>query len=214
MALIDAASPRAATIRAATKLVVARLAEKDFRTISDAYPSLWRAFAKVLAERLRQRSAFHRAPNPEPILFLGCSSEALPLANAIREMLAGEKIDVRVWNSGVFGPSSITLDTLLKAARDSDFAALIFGPDDWVISRGKKLAAPRDNVIFELGLFMGQLDRERAFVISGQKNIKVPSDLLGLTHIRSKEVGTARANKAAKEVAAELSKVIFKLGVR
>ncbi len=61
---------------------------------------------------------------------------------------------------------------------------------------------------------MGQLDRERAFVISGQKNIKVPSDLLGLTHIRSKEVGTARANKAAKEVAAELSKVIFKLGVR
>ncbi|WP_374371126.1 TIR domain-containing protein [Dongia sp.] len=214
MSLIDAASPRAATVRAMTKMVVAKLTENQFRQVGQAFPSIWRAFARVLADRLRQRSVFHRPPNPEPVLFLGCSAEELPLANAIRDALAGDKIDVRVWNNGIFGPSSITLDTLLAATKDSDFAALIFGADDWVISRGRKLPAPRDNVIFELGLFMGQLDRERAFVISGSKNIKVPSDLLGLTHIRSGAVGTKQIGMAAKEISADLRKAILKLGVR
>jgi CRP/FNR family transcriptional regulator, cyclic AMP receptor protein len=214
MALIDVAAPRAATVRAMTEMVVVKVTEAQFQPIGDAHPQLWRSFAKMLAARLRQRSAFHRAPNPEPVLFLGCSSEALPLATAIKEGLAGDKIDVRIWNDGLFGPSSITLDTLLDAAKAADFAALIFGADDHVISRGAEQDAPRDNVVFELGLFMGQLDRERAFVISGPDKIKVPTDLLGLTHIRSKAVGTGDIAQAAADVCNELRGVIGRVGVR
>ena len=212
MALIDAAAPRAATVRAMTDMVVVKVTEAQFQPIGEAFPQMWRAFAKMLAARLRQRAAFHRAPNPEPVLFLGCSSEALPLATAIKDGLAANKIDVRVWNDGLFGPSSITLDTLLEAAKAADFAALIFGADDHVISRGKEMDAPRDNVVFELGLFMGQVDRERAFVISGSQDIKVPSDLLGLTHIRSKAVGTKDIALAATEVCQELARRDRKAG--
>lgn len=214
MALIDVAAPRSATVRAMTEMVVLKVSEAQFQPIGDAFPQIWRAFAKMLAARLRQRAAFHRAPNPEPVLFLGCSSEALPLATAIKDGLAADKIDVRVWNDGLFGPSSITLDILLEAAKAADFAALIFGADDYVVSRGKEMNAPRDNVVFELGLFMGQLDRERAFVISGSQDIKVPSDLLGLTHIRSKAVGTKDIALSAAEVCQELRGVIGRLGAR
>lgn len=214
MALIDVAAPRAATVRAMTAMVALKVTEAQFQPIGDAFPQVWRAFAKMLATRLRQRAAFHRAPNPEPVLFLGCSSEALPLATAIKEELAGDKIDARLWSSGVFGPGGITLDTLLATAKASDFAAFVFGPDDVVISRTKEMDAPRDNVVFELGLFMGQLDRERAFVISGPQDIKVPSDLLGLTHIRSRAVGTTDIAKAAAEVCSALREAINRLGVR
>ena len=51
-------------------------------------------------------------------------------------------------------------------------------------SRKKKQAAPRDNVIFELGLFMGALGRERTFIVKPRHvDIKIPSDLLGVTFI-------------------------------
>ena len=47
----------------------------------------------------------------------------------------------------------------------ADFAAFIISPDDTVISRDAENLAPRDNVIFELGLFMGVLNRQRVFLI-------------------------------------------------
>jgi CRP/FNR family transcriptional regulator, cyclic AMP receptor protein len=47
-----------------------------------------------------------------------------------------------------------------------------------------KRMSPRDNVIFELGLFMGALSRERTLVLVPKgMDFKVPSDLLGMTHI-------------------------------
>jgi tetratricopeptide (TPR) repeat protein len=48
--------------------------------------------------------------------------------------------------------------------------------------RGRTKLAVRDNVIFELGLFIGKLGRERVFIIIPQNNEKlhIPSDLLGI----------------------------------
>ncbi len=64
----------------------------------------------------------------------------------------------------------------------ADFAALILAGDDRVISRDVTSDAPRDNVIFELGLFMGALGRSRTFLIHPRGvNLKIPTDLIGIT---------------------------------
>ncbi len=63
-----------------------------------------------------------------------------------------------------------------------DFAIFVFNPDDIVIMRGKKLKKVRDNVLFELGLFIGKLGRDKVFIIAPQGNTpNMPSDLMGVT---------------------------------
>ncbi len=50
-----------------------------------------------------------------------------------------------------------------------------------MIKEGKESVRARDNVIFELGLFMGVLGRERTLIVVN-KDVTYPSDLLGITH--------------------------------
>jgi predicted nucleotide-binding protein len=84
--------------------------------VVDTHPRLWKAVAAILADRLRERAKFHRPPNPQPIIFIGSSVEGLPVAKTIELGLKHAKSEVRVWTSGVFGPSGIAADELLKQA--------------------------------------------------------------------------------------------------
>jgi Predicted nucleotide-binding protein containing TIR-like domain len=69
-----------------------------------------------------------------------------------------------------------------------DFAAFVFAQDDWT-SKGAApdaaaaQASPRDNVVFEAGLFGGALGIRRTFILHA-RGAKLPTDLLGLTSIR------------------------------
>lgn len=215
MALIDPSAPRAATITAKEPVVALKVNEPDFHQIADAHPRVWRAMALVMAQRLRQRNAFYRPPNEHPVMFLGSSAEGLPIAKQIQLNLK-HNITVRIWTNGVFGPSGVPIDDLLKQVDACDFAAFVFGPDDTTISRRDLYDSPRDNVVFELGLFMGRVGRERAFLIKEQNtDIKIPSDLLGLTPItyiaRSPTVDLSTALGPA---CTELEIAIRKLGTR
>jgi hypothetical protein len=72
----------------------------------------------------------------------------------------------------------------LEAAQNSDFAALVLTPDDWVVTRGAEFAVARDNVIFELGVFLGALGPRRVFIIHPRgENIRLPSDLAGVSRL-------------------------------
>jgi predicted nucleotide-binding protein len=116
-----------------------------------------------------------------PRIFVGSSTEGLPVAEAIQVALDhfGE---VTIWSQGVFGLSRGTLDELVRAVTDFDFAILVVTPDDVVTKRGISGDAPRDNVIFEIGFFMGALGRERTFVVhSRDRRPELPSDLAGVT---------------------------------
>jgi predicted nucleotide-binding protein len=119
-------------------------------------------------------------PNEFPKLFIISSSEALPVANELRAQLEHDVFST-VWNNGVFFAGGYALEALEKAVGESDFAVAIAQADDVVRSRKKVQPTLRDNVLFELGLFMGKLTRHRAILIHPKvPNLKLPSDLHGL----------------------------------
>jgi 8-oxo-dGTP pyrophosphatase MutT (NUDIX family) len=118
-------------------------------------------------------------PGDLPEVFIGCSVEGLPVAKAIQNNLQfmGR---VSIWSQGQFELGRPTLQNLTTAARKFDFAIFILFPDDVTESRGRGLASPRDNTIFEAGLFMGILGRNRVFLVVPRNiQVKLPTDLAG-----------------------------------
>jgi hypothetical protein len=118
-----------------------------------------------------------------PRLFVGCSTQGgLDVARRLQEELSAD-VEVVLWSQGVFKPGEGHLEALSKACSDFDFAALVLSPDDLVVGNGATgHLVPRDNVIFELGLFMGRLGRERTFLVMSQDaQQRLPSDLSGVT---------------------------------
>jgi CRP/FNR family cyclic AMP-dependent transcriptional regulator len=170
MAAIDPTTPRSATVRSSGSV-----------TILDEFPRLWKPIAKTAARRLRERQHFHRPPNATPVLFVGSSVEGLVVAREVQSQLKHDNVEVRVWTTGVFGSGGVSIDSLLEQTAMADFAVFVFGPDDRVSSRDAVHSAPRDNVIFEMGLFMGRIGRERVFMLMEHgRDLKIPSDLLGV----------------------------------
>jgi hypothetical protein len=117
----------------------------------------------------------------KPAVFVGSSTEGLQFARAVRSLLEGVG-EVTLWDEDFFTLGNTFIDTLVDSAPRFDFAVLVLTPDDLVHSRGVDSFGPRDNVLFELGLFMGRLGRARTFVLyQSDANVKLPSDLAGLT---------------------------------
>jgi len=117
-----------------------------------------------------------------PQIFIGCSVEGLTEAKIIQMELAHSAADTVLWSQGVFGLSRSTLETLVEKARSFTHAVLVLTPDDMLIKRDDEANAARDNVLFELGLFMGALGRERTFVVN-EKSVRLPTDLAGIATV-------------------------------
>ena len=98
-------------------------------------------------------------------------------------MLSNPSLDhvpivVKIWTDDVFEASSFPIESLERELQRVDFAVLVLSPDDKVISRDIATDAPRDNIVFELGLFMGALGHNRTFLIYPHGiDIMIPTDL-------------------------------------
>jgi hypothetical protein len=117
----------------------------------------------------------------KPKLFVGSSSEGLKTAYAIQENLEHDAL-CTVWTQGIFQLSGNALDNLLEAAGEFDFAVFVFQPDDILQIRNETVNTVRDNVVFELGLFIGCLGKERVFFLvpKGSEEVHLPTDLIGV----------------------------------
>ena len=101
----------------------------------------------------------------KPTLFVGSSSEALVVARQFAASLQ-DVTHAIVWKDAPeFEPMRSTLEGLLNIAERYDFGVFIFTPDDEITSRGAKGKVARDNVILELGVFLGSLGPDRAFAV-------------------------------------------------
>ncbi len=182
MALLDPGRSRSAAAVADGEVVVARIPAAALTELADANPRLWRNVARVLAERLRERNRFVRPANPRPVMFVGCSTESLSIGRAIQSVLEHDPIVVRVWTDDTFKASQFPVESLERELAKVDFAAFVLSPDDTVISRGSEVQAPRDNLVFELGLCMGALGHSRTFLLHPRgSDIKIPTDLASFT---------------------------------
>jgi hypothetical protein len=122
----------------------------------------------------------------KPRIFLGSSGKQEKLLQALTRGLE-DIAQVEPWMTS-FNPGTTTLDRLLELTNEVDFAAFLFAPDDWTIndptaSAVPGQASPRDNVVFEAGLFGGTLGLRRTFILHAN-GTKLPTDLLGLTCVR------------------------------
>ncbi len=184
MAMIDPGVRRSATVVAKEPTVTARISNHDFCSIADKYPAMWRFFAMELGNRLRQRNQYVSQPNAIPVLFLGSSKESLPIVNAIIAGLDRSRVIPVPWTQDIFWPSDTAVEDLEAQLPHTDFAVLIFGLDDKIISRDTPFEGPRDNVLVEFGMFLGAIGRKRTYLLKPKGMlIKVPTDLMGLTPI-------------------------------
>ena len=118
--------------------------------------------------------------NQIPRVFVASSVEGLKIAREVQSELAHDNISVEIWDqTEVFRLGTATIEALESAVNTYDFGIFIFTPDDELLTRGKIKTVPRDNVIFELGLFIGKLTRFRAFIVHS-KEISVFSDFTGI----------------------------------
>lgn len=125
-------------------------------------------------------------------IFIGSSTEAakkgllLQIARIVEE---NGHIPI-CWNRtpSVFEPGKFTLEALEELTEKEKIGAsiLLFSQDDTVWYRGKEAGKPRDNVIFEHGLFLGKLGRYKSIILKCD-NVDLPSDLLGVTYINYSE---------------------------
>jgi len=124
----------------------------------------------------------------KPRIFLGSSGKQAKLIQALTRGL-DDVAHVEPWTTS-FNPGSTTLERLLELTRQVDFAAFVFAQDDWTTISAPGAteekpgqASPRDNVVFEAGLFGGVIGMRRTFILHAS-GAKLPTDLLGLTCVR------------------------------
>ncbi len=117
----------------------------------------------------------------KPRIFIGSSVEALKVAYGIQENLEHDAL-CQVWDQGIFDLTGNALNNLLEATSNFDFAIFVFQPDDTAKIRDSEFKVVRDNLIFELGLFVSRLSKENVFFLipRNEGELHLPTDLLGI----------------------------------
>jgi len=139
----------------------------------------------------------------KPRIFLGSSGKQEKLIQGLTRGLE-DVAHVEPWTTS-FNPGTTTLERLVELAHEVDFAAFVFARDDWTTNSASASplaesgqASPRDNVVFEAGLFGGTLGMRRTFILHAN-GAKLPSDLLGLTAVRYGDAKSAAEMKVINQ---------------
>jgi CRP/FNR family transcriptional regulator, cyclic AMP receptor protein len=216
MGMIDPSVKRSATIRALEETVVARIDERIFTLIADRHPTMWRRIAVDLGKRLRERGELVKPSNATPLVFIGSTVERLPIARALQAACQYDPWLTRLWTDSVFVAGDTPFESLAAQIESLDFGLLVVTADDVVKVRDVQSPSPRDNIVFELGLLMGALGRERTFMVRlrNERELKLPSDLLG---VKALEILPGSDNDLPSRVAPAINEfrtIVYRLRCR
>ncbi|MFO0425426.1 MAG: TIR domain-containing protein [Planctomyces sp.] len=123
----------------------------------------------------------------KPKIFIGSSTAALPIVDLFVTSLSEVASCIPWKQAKQFNceGTNTTIGALQSASLKYDFALFILTPEDELAMsiRGKRrrMLAFRDNVVFEVGLFLGSIGSRRVFVArqNTDRTFRTPSDLLG-----------------------------------
>jgi predicted nucleotide-binding protein len=147
-------------------------------------------------------------------VFVGSSAEGREIALNLQDQLESHNVcEVDLWEH-VFEPSTYALPSLLAVAERVDFAVLIATPDDTTESRGAVRDSVRDNIILEFGLFAGALGIERTYLLSTGADVKLPSDVFGLTRLQYRHRSDGKIAPALNRAVLAIKRQIEDLGAR
>jgi CRP/FNR family cyclic AMP-dependent transcriptional regulator len=215
MAAIEPTQPRAASVIAVETTVLLIVSEAEFSAAAERFPDVWRRMAATLARRLAERNHLMTAQRERVRVFIVSSAEALPIVDLLIKQFEHDPFLAVAWKNGVFRASNYTLDDLEAELDDSDFAIAVAHADDVVITRDDEWPTVRDNVVFELGLFMGRLGKRRAFLMEPRDaDLKLPSDLAGLTAIPYRYVPGKDVEHYIAPACARLRELIMASGAK
>lgn len=184
MVLVEPAQSRSASVIADDDAIVAKLSARDMIDVAGRYPEIYRRIAGSLSRRLRERNRLVGQHRDRIKVFIISSAEALPIARVVQNSFEHDPFLTMLWTDGVFRATSYALEALEGAIEECDFAIAVAHGEDLTHFRGQDWPSPRDNVVFELGLFMGKLGRKRAILMEPrEEKVRLPSDLSGVTTI-------------------------------
>jgi hypothetical protein len=150
-------------------------------------------------------------------VFVASSSERARVGEAVCRLLERKlprSATVEFWTKK-FDFSAAYIESLEKVSREADFTVLVVAGEDVTISRKQKKAAPRDNIVFELGFFMGGLGRGRCFMLVEEgPNVKIPSDLLGVKPVTYRPGVAANSRSALNTQCGEIATQMARMGAR
>ncbi len=148
----------------------------------------------------------------KPSIIICSSTESINIAKWIQVELESN-VEATIWSQNVFNPSATIIEGLEQFASKCDFALIIASGDDQINFRSQKSLVPRDNVIFELGYFIGRIGRSRTVMLINRDNPpKMPSDLAGVVALTfcNREDGNIQA--AIAPACLKLYKIIQQIG--
>jgi len=116
-----------------------------------------------------------------PVVFVGSASETGSIVPAIQRNMEKDAY-VLDWKNA-FTVSHYTIQDLQERVQQADFAIFDLTAVGQRAERDSVTPAANQNVLFEIGLFMGVLGRDRTFLLVNEDAPpSLPSDLEGVTY--------------------------------
>ena len=113
-------------------------------------------------------------------------------------------VNLEPWTTA-FRPGDITIHRLIELSSEVMAAVIVMTGDDQVESKGVSTQAPRDNLVFEAGMFIAQLGPEKVLLLR-ETDSKWPSDLSGVGAKEfSRALGKAATELTARQVGREIA---------